>query len=294
MTADESIFKNKNTKASQTIFAKNTKPATKEQASENIFKPNQSKTAPIYLKWWFWLILVILIFAIVGGIVAFSLIQKKLDQEAVKSYDQSLSATRDKATRFETSFNEMIYDAGFSNISGKRDAVEDKLRERCLEKFSVRGYQDIKKAKSGKELLENEGRGKVEELNKTFTDAKDKLVTAENEISKCREIVIDEIAKDVKIEIGKFKATFNDYGVDDTELPVKITNVSDARHSFRIEITGFDKNGKEISKSNVYAFGLEKDESADKKAFGYIYKDEEAKALAEDGASFKVTKISEH
>ena len=85
----------------------------------------------------------------------------------------------------------------------------------------------------------------------------------------------DEVLKNnVDVTLGTFVAKDEGYGLFDTELPVTVTNKSDERKSFSIEIEAIAADGTRIDTDTVYISNLGPGQSQTEKAFSFISSDQ--------------------
>lgn len=92
----------------------------------------------------------------------------------------------------------------------------------------------------------------------------------------------------VDIEIGKFNVIEGEY-YNDTELVVNVTNKSDERKSFDIQVEAVDSSGKRIDVDYIYANDLGAGQSQDFKIFTLVT-DENIQAMK--SAKIKIVEIS--
>lgn len=98
----------------------------------------------------------------------------------------------------------------------------------------------------------------------------------------------DILKKDVQVDIGAFTADTDEYGITTTALPVKVTNISDKKHSFNIHLECVDASGNRIKDDYVTVSDLAAGQSIDEKAFGYV---EDDKLDAVKGGTFKIAEV---
>ncbi len=98
-----------------------------------------------------------------------------------------------------------------------------------------------------------------------------------------------EVLKNVDVQIGDFEATTDKYGWTETKLTVIITNKSDEKQSFDIEIEAIDADGNRIDTDYIYANDLAAGQSQSFNLFEYVEDD-----VLEDmkKATFKVFEAS--
>ena len=81
----------------------------------------------------------------------------------------------------------------------------------------------------------------------------------------------DELLKnDVNIEIGKFSATADEYGINKTLLNVKVTNKNTETKSYTIKIEAVDASGTRLAEDTIYANDLKSNGSGSYEAFKYV------------------------
>ena len=66
----------------------------------------------------------------------------------------------------------------------------------------------------------------------------------------------EEVLKNVDVSIGNFIATTDQYGFTDTKLSVKITNKTNEKKSYEIQIEAIDTDGSRIDVYYIYANDL--------------------------------------
>lgn len=97
------------------------------------------------------------------------------------------------------------------------------------------------------------------------------------------------LEKNADVSIGDFKVTEGEYGINETELMVKVTNKSSETKSFNIHIEAVDSNGTRIDEGYVYANSLSSGQSQDFKIFTYVSSD---KLDAMKNATFRIVEAS--
>lgn len=100
---------------------------------------------------------------------------------------------------------------------------------------------------------------------------------------------IEKVQKNADINIGTFETKTTEYGYNETKLVVKITNKSNEKKSFNIEIEAIDKNGDRIDTAYVYASNLNPSQSQDFEIFTYVSDDN---LVAMQSATFKIISAS--
>lgn len=99
------------------------------------------------------------------------------------------------------------------------------------------------------------------------------------------------LGTDVEIAFGTYKLSKGSYGMIESELPVKITNLSGDRASFNAQIEATDKSGNRITTDTVFVNDLGAGQSQTVKAFAYVSKDEYD---AMKSAQFSIVSVSEY
>ena len=81
----------------------------------------------------------------------------------------------------------------------------------------------------------------------------------------------DELLKnDVNIEIGKFSATADEYGINKTSLSVKVTNKNTETKSYTVKVEAVDASGTRLAEDTIYANDLKSNGSGSYEAFKYV------------------------
>lgn len=124
-------------------------------------------------------------------------------------------------------------------------------------------------------------------MQSTVSDAIDE---ASNELDKATGSSTEEVLKnDVNVNLGKFIATEDEYGLTDTKLIVKVKNITDENKSYSIHVEAVDSNGKRIDDDYVYADNLAAGQTQDFEIFNLI---ESEKVDAMKNATFKIVEVS--
>lgn len=97
------------------------------------------------------------------------------------------------------------------------------------------------------------------------------------------------LANDANVELGKFKATKDSYGITNTKLTVKVTNKTTEKKSFSFHIEAVDTTGARINEDYVYANDLAAGQSQSFDIFTYVSSDE-LKSMK--NATFKIIEAS--
>lgn len=96
------------------------------------------------------------------------------------------------------------------------------------------------------------------------------------------------LENNVKVEFGKVKVT-SSYGYYESELKVKVTNISSKRQSFSIQLEAVASNGNRIETDYLYVTNLAAGQSQEFKAFNLVSSEVAAKLKK---ATFKVVEVS--
>ena len=100
----------------------------------------------------------------------------------------------------------------------------------------------------------------------------------------------EEVLKNnVDVSFGNFEVIEEEYGFTDTKLEVKITNKSNEKKSFSIQIEAIDDNGTRIDTDTIYINNLGEGQSQTEKAFTYV-SSEKIESLKK--ARFNVVEVS--
>lgn len=99
----------------------------------------------------------------------------------------------------------------------------------------------------------------------------------------------EEVLKNVDVSIGNFIATTDQYGFTDTKLSVKITNKTNEKKSYEIQIEAIDTDGSRIDVDYIYANDLGASQSQTFDLFTYVSDD---KLPAMKSATFKIVEVS--
>lgn len=100
----------------------------------------------------------------------------------------------------------------------------------------------------------------------------------------------DLLKTDVDVKLGKFEATQDEYGIDKTVLPVKVTNKNAEAKSYSIQVEAVDAKGNRIADDYVHANDLGAGQTQDFKVFEFVASD---KVEALKAATFKIVKVSQ-
>lgn len=97
--------------------------------------------------------------------------------------------------------------------------------------------------------------------------------------------------KSVTVEMGTFVVNEDQYGIVNTELPVKITNKLDEQKSFSVQIEAVDAKGNRVADDTVYANSLNAKQTQSFNAFQYVPSD---KVDGLKSATFKILSVSQY
>lgn len=74
----------------------------------------------------------------------------------------------------------------------------------------------------------------------------------------------------VDVVLGNFEVTKKQYGINETKLPVKVTNKTNETKSFSIQIEAVSQDGTRIKTDYIYANNLTAGQSQEFKVFEYV------------------------
>lgn len=118
----------------------------------------------------------------------------------------------------------------------------------------------------------------------------DSLNEVSANLDKATGVSTEEVLKnDANVELGKFKATRDSYGITDTKLTVKVTNKTSEKKSFSFHIEAVDKSGERINEDYVYANDLAAGQSQNFDIFTLV-SSEQIDAMKK--ATFKIVEAS--
>lgn len=100
----------------------------------------------------------------------------------------------------------------------------------------------------------------------------------------------DLLGSDVDVTLGDFVVQKGDF-IDDYKLPVTVTNKTDKKASYSIEIEAVDANGKRIEEDTVFVTDLTAKQSQDLEAFTLITSDTAEKLKS---ATFNIIEVSKY
>lgn len=95
----------------------------------------------------------------------------------------------------------------------------------------------------------------------------------------------------VDVILGDFEATKSKYGINETKLPVKVTNKTTETKSFSIQIEAVSQDGTRISTDYIYANNLTAGQSQEFKVFEYVQSEILEKMK---NAKFNIVEVSMH
>ncbi|WP_251197370.1 FxLYD domain-containing protein [Anaerotardibacter muris] len=100
------------------------------------------------------------------------------------------------------------------------------------------------------------------------------LDSASNSLDRMTGDATEEIlGNDVEVAFGTYKLKKGSYGVIESELPVKVTNLTDERESYWIKIEATDEAGNRIEDDTVIVNDLGPGQSQTMKAFSLVTSD---------------------
>lgn len=113
----------------------------------------------------------------------------------------------------------------------------------------------------------------TQELNKMTGDATDEV-----------------LGTDVDVSLGDFSISKGSYGMIESSLPVKVTNLLDEKATYWIQVEAVDATGARIADETVFANDLGSHQSTTLEAFKYVASDDYD---AMKGARFNIVSVSE-
>ena len=93
----------------------------------------------------------------------------------------------------------------------------------------------------------------------------------------------------VDVVLGNFEVTKKQYGINETKLPVKVTNKTNETKSFSIQVEAVSQDGTRITTDYIYANNLTAGQSQDFKIFEYV-KNENLEKMK--NAKFNIVEVS--
>jgi hypothetical protein len=114
---------------------------------------------------------------------------------------------------------------------------------------------------------------------------------ASHELDKSTGNATEEIVgTDVNVDLGSFSIKKDSYGWIDSSLPVTVTNLTDEKMSFYIELEAVDASGNRIVEDYISANDLGAGQSQKLEAFTYV---DEDNYDAMSAAQFQIVSVSE-
>ncbi len=95
----------------------------------------------------------------------------------------------------------------------------------------------------------------------------------------------------VDVVLGNFEVTKKQYGINETKLPVKVTNKTNETKSFSIQIEAVSQDGTRITTDYIYANNLTAGQSQEFKVFEYVQSENLEKMK---NAKFNIVEVSMH
>ena len=95
----------------------------------------------------------------------------------------------------------------------------------------------------------------------------------------------------VDVVLGDFEVTKKQYGINETKLPVKVTNKTNETKSFSIQIEAVSQDGTRITTDYIYANNLTAGQSQEFKVFEYVQSENLEKMK---NAKFNIVEVSMH
>ncbi len=93
----------------------------------------------------------------------------------------------------------------------------------------------------------------------------------------------------VDVVLGNFEVTKKQYGINETKLPVKVTNKTNETKSFSIQVEAVSQDGTRITTDYIYANNLTAGQSQDFKIFEYVQSENLEKMK---NAKFNIVEVS--
>ncbi len=93
----------------------------------------------------------------------------------------------------------------------------------------------------------------------------------------------------VDVVLGNFEVTKKQYGINETKLPVKVTNKTNETKSFSIQIEAVSQDGTRITTDYIYANNLTAEQSQEFKVFEYVQSENLEKMK---NAKFNIVEVS--
>lgn len=95
----------------------------------------------------------------------------------------------------------------------------------------------------------------------------------------------------VDVVLGNFEVTKKQYGINETKLPVKVTNKTNETKSFSIQIEAVSQDGTRIKTDYIYANNLTAGQSQEFKVFEYVQSEILEKMK---NAKYNIVEVSMH
>ncbi len=95
----------------------------------------------------------------------------------------------------------------------------------------------------------------------------------------------------VDVVLGNFEVTKKQYGINETKLPVKVTNKTNETKSFSIQIEAVSQDGTRITTDYIYANNLTAGQSQEFKIFEYVQSEILEKMK---NAKYNIVEVSMH
>lgn len=95
----------------------------------------------------------------------------------------------------------------------------------------------------------------------------------------------------VDVVLGNFEVTKKQYGINETKLPVKVTNKTNETKSFSIQIEAVSQDGTRITTDYIYANNLTAGQSQEFKIFEYVQSENLEKMK---NAKYNIVEVSMH
>ncbi len=95
----------------------------------------------------------------------------------------------------------------------------------------------------------------------------------------------------VDVVLGNFEVTKKQYGINETKLPVKVTNKTNETKSFSIQVEAVSQDGTRITTDYIYANNLTAGQSQEFKVFEYVQSEILEKMK---NAKFNIVEVSMH
>lgn len=127
----------------------------------------------------------------------------------------------------------------------------------------------------------------LDELSDTLDEASEELNSSLDDMSGDNTEQL--LQNDVEVVMGEFTVVTGDYGLNDTSLPITVTNKRSEPTSYSIQIEAVDAAGNRLDDYTVYVNSLGSGQSQDLEAFTYVSSED----LPEmQNATFKILSVS--